>query len=663
MLDVRQLHRQMDREALILGNRISLVFDTLEQLRRLTLLLFRHRPSDDRAVDTWLQQDGFRVDESGFIRSQPHLDRICRSATGPDEMTFAWAETLKDDKILLSRLHALRHLGTDLRSLRERIEGVAWMYYQDDRNGSLVYPPLDMAATIPSEFDWHTYHTFLSAGPAVNPERRIRWTPPNIDYGGEGLIITASIPVYLDDDFQGLWSIDIPVRALLRNTFRQTPAERQVSFISDAEGNLLFHPVLEAEIDRDKGAIRHKTRVHLGGDFEHLDMADLLRRGSGELTLADGSGTQLFCIFQVVEAIGWVLFSACPIEVTMEVDGNARKTMAEHGAAMLAGASQADQGAGVPDIAARPEALRIPGDRESIEPMFSAFADALQGIVLDGKYRLDKLLGIGGFGVVYRSVQVALNRPVAVKVLRPLMEQNPESHIRRFQREGVSACRVQHPNAVTVLDFGVSPHGLPYLVMELLEGQSLAAELHRCGRFSVPRALSVGGVIARVLEAAHAAGIIHRDIKPDNVFLHDGGAGEVVKVLDFGLAKLIHGEAPLCSTVTSAGHLLGTPMYMAPEQLEGRPLEARTDVYSLGILLHELLAGTAPFRGRGDSPWTIMMQHITEPPPPLQGTVSDIPASVDRLVDRMLSKSPAERPQAREVAEELEGILSGLQAA
>jgi eukaryotic-like serine/threonine-protein kinase len=639
MLDVRQLHRHMDREALILSNRISLVFDTLEQLRRLTLLLLRHRTCDHRAIEAWLEQDGFRADESGFIRSQPQLERICQSVTGPEEVTFAWAETLKHDKVLLSRLHALRHLGSDLRSLRQRIEGVAWMYYQDDRNGCLAYPPLDMAATIPSDFDWHTYHPFLSTGPAVNPERTIRWTPPNIDYGGEGLIITASIPIYLDDDFQGLWSIDIPVRALLRNNFQQTPAESQACFISDAEGNLLLHPVLEAEIDRDKGAIRHKTLAHIGGEFERLEIADLLRRGSGELTLADASGTQLFCIFQVVEAIGWVLFSACPIDATIDFIGNG------------------------PTVTAEPPLAAVPRNAESIEPMFSAFADALQGTVLDGKYRLDNLLGIGGFGVVYRSVQLGLNRPVAVKVLQPVMDKNPESHVRRFHREGVSACRVQHPNAVAVLDFGVSPHGLPYLVMELLEGHSLAAELQRCGRFNVDRALSVGAVIARVLAAAHAVGIIHRDIKPDNVFLHQGDPGEVVKVLDFGLAKLVHGQEPLSGTVTTTGHVLGTPLYMSPEQLQARPLEGRTDVYSLGILLHELLAGTAPFRGKGDSPWMVIMQHINEPPPPLQSAVSDIPVAVDRFVGRMLSKTPAERPHALEVAEVLEGILSNVKAA
>lgn len=159
MLDLRELHRRMDREALILGNRLSLVLDTLEQLRRLTLLLFRHTPNDPQAIDAWLQRNGFATDSLGFFRSQAQLDRIAGGSVRPDELTFGWAGTLKDDPILRFRMYALRDLGADVQALRQRVEGAAWIYYQDARNACVVVP----VRTSPQSFP------LISTGTRITP--------------------------------------------------------------------------------------------------------------------------------------------------------------------------------------------------------------------------------------------------------------------------------------------------------------------------------------------------------------------------------------------------------------------------------------------------------------------------------------------------------------
>jgi CheY-like chemotaxis protein len=267
------------------------------------------------------------------------------------------------------------------------------------------------------------------------------------------------------------------------------------------------------------------------------------------------------------------------------------------------------------------------------------------GAVLAGKFKLEAKIGAGAFGAVYKAKHLDLAKDVAIKVLQSNMMPTEEA-LGRFKREGVSACRIQHPNAVSILDFGVTDDGVAYLAMELLQGRSLADEIKKNGVMTPQRCAQILAPLCDVLGDAHAAGIIHRDIKPGNVFLHQGRTGEVVKVLDFGIAKLLDDGT---SELTVEGTLVGTPAYMAPERLSGGDYDGKSDVYSLGIMLYEMLCGQPPFKS-GDLMAVAMMQ-MTQEPKPLRLHNPNVPPAVEAAVMAILVKDPAKRPNSAEVAE------------
>ena len=280
------------------------------------------------------------------------------------------------------------------------------------------------------------------------------------------------------------------------------------------------------------------------------------------------------------------------------------------------------------------------------------------GTVLADRYRIEAWIGAGAFGSVYRARHLALEQGVAVKVLQAQVAQNPESRI-RFQQEGISACRVKHPNAVSVLDFGLTPGGVAYLVMELLEGHSLAEEVERSAPLGVGRCVAIGSVVCSVLAEAHRRGIVHRDIKPANVFLHRAAGREVLKVLDFGLAKLESGGAEALRT--QPGRVLGSPAYMAPEQLLGEKCDGKADVYSTGVMLYQMASGQLPYLFTGPDPMVEAVLHIAEPPLPLSETRPGLPAPFEETVNWALRKEPGQRPDAEALGQALARVaaLSG----
>jgi hypothetical protein len=227
------------------------------------------------------------------------------------------------------------------------------------------------------------------------------------------------------------------------------------------------------------------------------------------------------------------------------------------------------------------------------ELLFAALTEALPGTVLEEKYRLDEKIGAGGFGTVYKAFHLMLERPVAVKLLKPGAG-DPLTDVDRFRREGTTACRLAHPNVVSVLDFSVTG-GVAYLVMELLEGRSVADELRACGAFSTRRCYGVLEPLCAALSDAHRRGLVHRDLKPSNVFLHRVGSSEVVKIIDFGLATIVESDGGAASHGISLA-LAGTPGYMAPERLAGQSGGKPADVYSLAVMVWELLTGQPPNR-------------------------------------------------------------------
>ena len=270
------------------------------------------------------------------------------------------------------------------------------------------------------------------------------------------------------------------------------------------------------------------------------------------------------------------------------------------------------------------------------------------GVVLDGQYRLESKIGEGNFAEVYRATQLKLRRPVAVKLLRP---GDDDREVReRFLREGRSTCRLEHPNAVSVLDASVTAAGVPFPVTELLRGRTLAAELQRRGTMSPARCAEILLPICDVLAEAHSLGIVHRDIKPQNIYLHRSRQGEMVKVLDFGIAKLI-GDAVVRRRLTVAGAGPGTPAYMAPERFSSdHACDGAADVYSLGIMLYKMLAGRLPFAVSDGNLIKLALQHQHERPASLVELRPELPEEIERIVFQALAKEPPERPSARQLA-------------
>ncbi|HEX8283874.1 MAG TPA: protein kinase [Pyrinomonadaceae bacterium] len=284
--------------------------------------------------------------------------------------------------------------------------------------------------------------------------------------------------------------------------------------------------------------------------------------------------------------------------------------------------------------------------------------DSLVGRVLDGKYEVLSPLGTGGMGVVYRARRVHIGDEVAIKVLHQRLT-GDEKLVERFRREARAAAQLHHPNVVTIHDYGEArgPEGFAYIVMELVRGESLRELLRREGRLDARRAVSLMRDVCAGVGAAHRRGIVHRDIKPDNIIVtpaDEDSPSESVKVVDFGIAKL-RDMAAENSTLTEAGTMVGTLFYMSPEQCKGDPLDSRADVYSLGAMLHEMLAGSPPFSASNIT--SLIFKHISEPPPPLPADVQ-VPAALRAAVTRALAKNPDERPRdASEFAREIQAAL------
>jgi len=279
----------------------------------------------------------------------------------------------------------------------------------------------------------------------------------------------------------------------------------------------------------------------------------------------------------------------------------------------------------------------------------SAGSFDLLGQVIEGKYRIDVKLGSGGMGEVYRATRLLIGDSVAVKILHSHLARDAQA-AERFRREAVTATRLRHRNVVALYDAGVSSaHNLPYLLMELAEGVSLRRLLHEDRTLSLDFVITVAAQVCSALGEAHQLGIVHRDIKPENIIANETTAGWQIKILDFGIAKL-YNQADV--GLTQDGTAMGTPQYMSPEQCLGDPIDGRSDIYSLGIVLYEMLCGVVPFKSA--TPSAVAVFQVQNPPPLLRSLNPDIDPGVEAVVLRSLSKQPDSRQQtALEFSQEL----------
>ena len=285
--------------------------------------------------------------------------------------------------------------------------------------------------------------------------------------------------------------------------------------------------------------------------------------------------------------------------------------------------------------------------------------DPLIGRAIAGKFVIERLLGAGAMGAVYRAHQTALERPVAIKVMHGGLAADP-TYAARFQREAKAASRLDHPNLIRVLDYGQEADGLLYIVMEYLDGRDLFAVLVEEWPLSHERIVDVLSQTLSALAEAHDAGVLHRDLKPENIMLlrrkaEDGTPVDLVKVCDFGIAKLVEpgtesqpSPAPMGRKLTSAGLVVGTPEYMSPEQARGESFDVRSDLYSVGVILYQLLSRRLPFEGK--TPIDVVFKAMHEPPPPLSSVGPTVAPGLEPVCEKAMSKRPEDRFQnAREM--------------
>ena len=275
----------------------------------------------------------------------------------------------------------------------------------------------------------------------------------------------------------------------------------------------------------------------------------------------------------------------------------------------------------------------------------------LIGKSLADKYMIEEHLGSGGMCDVYRATHSAMGKQVAIKVLKPALAAD-STIAQRFEQEARAASLIHHPHAINVMDYGISEGNIPFIVMEFVRGRTLGELLRSEGAFSVERTANILRQAGGALDVAHEVGVVHRDIKPDNIIIAEYDGSDWVEVVDFGVAK-IQEDVNRRINLTGANIIVGTPRYMSPEQCEEKPVDARSDIYSLAIVIYEMLSGESPFKG--DSSTRLLVAHAHEPPEPLRNKRPDLSPELEAVVMRALEKDPARRPQsAGELAREFQ---------
>ncbi len=282
-----------------------------------------------------------------------------------------------------------------------------------------------------------------------------------------------------------------------------------------------------------------------------------------------------------------------------------------------------------------------PNDNAELIQSTAGPPDPMIGRVLAGRYRLTQKIGEGGMGVIYKAIHVMMGRTCAIKLLTNISADH-QTAVVRFNREAKMASSIDNPHAVTIFDFGENEEGVLYLVMEFIDGKPLSQLMIKEKQVDPKRAVNITSQIAEALEAAHRLGIVHRDLKPDNIMLcQKPGEPDYVKVLDFGIAKSVSDDGS--DNVTKTGYVLGTPVYMSPEQLAGEKVDGRSDIYSLAIIVYEMICGGLPFEGENSQ--AIMIKRIMTDPVPLRDRLPSVNDALEREVMAALSRDPETRTQ------------------
>lgn len=311
MNEIEAIKWHLGRYRVVLAQQIDRLYNALEELQRTTLLLLSQDAAPDVSIDEWLEAEGFAVDEDGFFQSLPLLSAFREGTAPADAVSFSWGRHLRTDQTARRHMYSHRNIGSHLKHIHDRLGDVGWIYYQDAGNTALQYPFIDQCTAICCDFDWSNYHTFRSVAPDSNPGRQIQWTPPTVDYAGEGLILSVSIPVWRGDDFIGLWSIDLPIRYLYQDFASSKAFPNQLQFIVNQQGTLVLPEKLN-ETDQDRGEIFLHPLAGLGGQWAQLDLPAILAKEEGEVAIMDAAGTEWVFCHNRVAGVEWTLFCGLP---------------------------------------------------------------------------------------------------------------------------------------------------------------------------------------------------------------------------------------------------------------------------------------------------------------------------------------------------------------
>jgi len=319
MSELEVITRQVELTALSIKGRMDRIYDALHALRDVTLAVWSATPKDDAAVDRWLASEGFALDEHGYFERLPLLERARAGESDPHRQIYYADAKIRDDRLALQRMYAMRDVPKAIAGINARVPGLAWIYYQDATGFAMTYPMHDPATVVPADFDWHTYFTYVSVHPDNNPEREIRWTPPNIDYGGKGLMVSASIPHYIDDAFVGVYSVDVPVRSLVQDGLVESLVAKQSNFICGYDGSLVAHATLETIVAPEEGSVHRASIDSLGGGLAEIDLQSLVDRAQGHIELLDNEGVSRHAVFKALPELGWLFVATFPTRGLMAV--------------------------------------------------------------------------------------------------------------------------------------------------------------------------------------------------------------------------------------------------------------------------------------------------------------------------------------------------------
>jgi len=316
MNEIKSIQYQLERIALTLSQRVQNIHNALEELKRLTLVLFEVTPDNPEEVERWLRDEGFAEGTNGFFRRPRLAEQYHQGKVPSNTFGYQWPNTLKDNQDVRFRLYSLRNIAGHLASIKSRLGGVAWIYYQDLvlTGASFVFPYFDVTEMLPADFNWLEYYPYQSVSPENNPGRNVQWTAPTIDYADEGLLSIVSIPIYMADKPIGVWSIDVPFKTLHHNCIFETFLPEQINFIADFQGNIIMHPSIETEINKEKGSIYQKSMKDIGGEFTNLNLSQLISDKQGIVEVKDLHGFVLVTVYQIVPEINWIVFGTFPKE-------------------------------------------------------------------------------------------------------------------------------------------------------------------------------------------------------------------------------------------------------------------------------------------------------------------------------------------------------------